>query len=98
MTFGTHLTDTYGNPAGGSTMMRGIAIMWQNGLVVGEPNGAFVEDVIAAAIDRLVYYQSTEFACRRNEKAIKHLKRSLKQLRKRTKERKARGVENTHET
>lgn len=50
-----HDTDANGNPAGGATTGRGFRIDWQNGpLAVDgvrrEPTGAFVEDVIAAAL------------------------------------------------
>jgi hypothetical protein len=63
-----------------------------------EPNGAFVEDVIAAAVDRLRYYQTSRFACESNFRAIEHLEAAMKVLDQRTKDREARAVEGTHET
>lgn len=101
---GEHLSDEDGAPAGGQTRGRGIIIDWQNGpLGRGaerkEPNGAFVEGVIAAAIDRIQFYQVAaggKFACRENALAITKLEEALLWLQKRTLDREARGVEGTH--
>lgn len=96
-----HWNDTNGNPAGGSTYGNGFAISWQNGpLGRGndrkEPNGAFVEDVIKAAVDRISYYQQGRFASERNAKALEHLHAALSELHARTADREARNVEGTH--
>lgn len=96
-----HFDDANGNPAGGTTYGTGFTIAWQNGpLGSGEdrklPNGAFVEDVIAAAADRIRYYQNSRFACQRNENAIRHLVAALEELEMRTKDREQRAVEGTH--
>ncbi len=77
-----HFNDAEGNPAGGRTTGTGIDINWQNGplgrgLDRKEPNGAFVEGVIAAAIDRLEYYQASKFKCRENALAITMLEEAL---------------------
>ena len=61
-----------------------------------EPNGAFIEDVIAAAADRLRYYQASRFACDRNARALVHLEAALAELNSRTADREARKVEGTH--
>lgn len=100
----THTVDAAGNPAGGTTSGRGISISWQNGpLGRGadrvEPNGAFVEGVIAAAIDRIEFYQTASegrFKCRENALAITKLEEGLLWLQKRTLDREAREVEGTH--
>ena len=99
-----HFVDDEGNPAGGSTSGRGISISWQNGPLQKseggtrlEPNGAFVEGVIAAAIGRLEHYQESKFACDWNETALGHLWAALAALEARTEERTNRGVEGTHE-
>jgi hypothetical protein len=97
-----HLTDAAGNPTGGTTEGRGIHIRWQNGpLQRGEdrlePNGAFVEGVIAAAIDRLEFFQRSPFNCRENARAITKLQEALEWLQHRTADREARDVEGTHE-
>lgn len=96
-----HHVDKEGRPAGGHSWGTGIAIKWQNGplSVDGdriEPNGAFVEGVIEAAIGRLEHYNSTEFRCRENSLAITHLQEALHWLQHRTADREARGVEGTH--
>ncbi len=60
------------------------------------PNGAFVEDVIEAAADRLRYYQGSRFACETNAEALDHLEKALAALDRRTKDRESRKVEGTH--
>lgn len=96
-----HRLDENGKPAGGTTTGTGITIEWQNGplSVDGvrlEPSGAFVEGVIAAALDRLEFYQSGEFRCRENALAITKLEEALHWCQHRTAAREARGVEGTH--
>lgn len=99
---GSHFTDAAGNPAGGVTYGRGFTIGWQNGPLGrgeerAEPGGAFVEDVIAAVIDRIRFYQRSKFACPQNAIALDSLDNALRVLRERTESREARGVEGTHE-
>ena len=98
---GKHELDENGMPAGGTTSGVGISINWQNGpLGRGssrrEPNGAFVEGVIAAAVDRLEWYQSSKFKCRENSLAITKLQEALHWLQSRTVDRERRQVEGTH--
>ena len=94
-----HWNDTNGNPAGGATYGHGFAISWQNG-PLNEPgggrNGAFVEDLTRAVIDRIEYYQSSRFACDENAEALEHLRAALFAMNKRTSRRVAAGVEGTH--
>lgn len=96
-----HWKDTTGNPAGGCTTGKGFTISWQNG-PLGRgvdrkpPNGAFVEDVIAAVRDRIEFYQASPFACDENSKAIKHLTSALEYLKDRTTRREKHGTEGTH--
>jgi hypothetical protein len=90
-----------GMPAGGYVTGVGLEIKWQNGpLGRGadrkEPNGAFVETVIRAALQRIEYYQASQFACRENALAITKLEEALMWLNKRTANREARNVEGTH--
>jgi len=96
-----HWNDTEGNPAGGSTFGNGFAISWQNGpLGRGderrEPNGAFVEDVLGAVIDRIEFYQAGKFASNENSSALNHLHDGLVELQARTRRREAAGIEGTH--
>lgn len=99
-----HRLDANGNPAGGITEGRGFVIGWQNGPLVNpetgermEPTGAFVEDVIKAAIGRIEAYQRTQFACPENAAALAYLRNALSALNERTRAREAQGVEGTHE-
>jgi hypothetical protein len=93
--------DQDGNPAGGEVEGIGFVINWQNGPLGRDndrqrPNGAFVEDVIAAAKQRIEYYQESQFRCRENALAITKLDEALLWLNKRTSDREARKVEGTH--
>ena len=77
-----HDMDVATQPAGGHTKGLGFSINWQKGplMVDGvrqEPNGAFVEDVIAAALGRMQHYQASEFKCRENALAITKLEECL---------------------
>lgn len=97
-----NFNDDNGNPAGGFVNGVGLSITWQEGpLGRGEdrkePNGAFVETVIAAAKQRLEYYQDSKFSCEENEQAIFHLTAALNVLNARTQAREQREVEGTHE-
>lgn len=100
-----HFSETWtsddGMPLGGVSSGRGFTISWQNGpLGQGEsrrePNGAFVEDVIDAALRRINAYQESRFACDSNARAIEHLQMALEALESRTRDRERRGVEGTH--
>ena len=99
-----HVLDDNGNPAGGETDAIGINIIWQNGPLGRdaerkEPNGAFVEGVIQAAIGRLQFYQTASnkmFACRENAIAITKLEEALMWCEERTRRREEREVEGTH--
>ena len=62
-----------------------------------EPNGAFVEDIIAAAADRILHYQTGDFFCEENAVAVVKLSEALAALHSRTEGRIARRVEGTHE-
>lgn len=97
-----HEFDDNGNPSGGVSHAVGAVIVWQKGPlgrgeVRQEPNGAFVETIIAIAKDRLEFYQQSKFACQENEEAINFLESALKILDARTRAREEREVEGTHE-
>lgn len=100
-----NLTDAEGRPAGGYVEGVGIRIDWQNGplrqpngdLADGGPNGAFVETVIAAALQRIEHYQECQFRCRENALAITKLEEALHWLNARTARRVEQGVEGTHQ-
>ena len=97
-----HKVDKQARPAGGTTRGKGISIKWQNAPLQAkdgsrkEPNGAFVEDVIEAAIGRIRFYQDSEFHCLENAVALGHLLAAAEALDERTRGRERRGVEGTH--
>jgi hypothetical protein len=94
-------SDDAGNPEGGVTQATGLLISWQRGPLGSgadrvEPNGCFVETVIAAAIDRLEFYQRSKFISSYNAGALGLLYEALDVLHARTADRELRGVEGTH--
>ena len=95
-------TDKDGNPAGGDVHSAGLDIVWQDGPLGRPPKpatGAFVEDVIEAARQRLEFYQTAsggKFKCRENALAITKLEEALHWLTARRTEREARGVQGEH--
>jgi hypothetical protein len=96
-----HFTDENGAPEGGQTSGKGFTIAWQRGPLGREadrvaPNGAFVEDVLDALIDRLDYYQGSKFACTENRMAIAHLRSAAHALAERTSRREEEKTEGTH--
>ena len=101
----TNNLDSDGNPTGGVVVGNGFTISWQDGpLGRGEvrraPNGAFVEDVIESARQRIEFYQTASggrFACEQNDAAMWHLEQALIVLDDRTQDRESRGVEGTHQ-
>ena len=60
-------------------------------------NGIQNEDLLAIVIDRLVGFQTSEFACPENELALDACILAYTYLQKRTAKRKARGVEGKSE-
>lgn len=91
-------------PSGPETFHRVLNIEWQNGPRGQEgtdellpPNGAFVEDAIWAALQRLEFFQESKFRCRANAMAITHLESALQVLKDRQLERAYRNVEGKHE-
>lgn len=96
-----HLYDDDQKPCGGWAVGNGFTIVWQDGPLMVEgrrvpPTGAFIEDVIAAVMDRLQFHQGTEFACAENAAALGHLSNALDALRLRTIRREKQGIEGTH--
>jgi hypothetical protein len=94
--------DKDGNPTSGEVHAIGLMIDWQNGplgIPPVEPTGAFVDDVIEAARQRLEFYQKAsngKFACRENSLAITKLEEALHWLQARRDAREKRGVQGTH--
>jgi hypothetical protein len=107
--YANNLLDDEGNPTGGSvSLIRApfkpfVSITWQNGPrgnadgTLDEPNGAFIEDVLWAALQRLEFFNETKYRDRSNSIAITHIEQALQALHDRSLERAYRGVEGKHE-
>lgn len=102
------MTSDDGNPTGGYSHSCGLMIAWQDGplnstehpssaLRESGQNGAFIEDVIAAAKTRLEFFQQSKFKSPYNARAINHLQAALDALNERSVERESRGVLGTFE-
>jgi len=96
--------DENGNPTGGIVTGMGINVKWQDGPrtpdVEGNlapANGAFVEDVIYTALQRLQWFQDSKFKTRENAIAITNLEQALWALNHRRLGRQLRKVEGKHE-
>lgn len=81
-----------------------LIINWQDGprgdavtKQLDEPNGAFVEDVLWAALQRLEFFNNSKFRCRENSIAITKIEEALFVLKDRQLSRTDRGVEGSHE-
>ena len=97
----THHNDEQDRPAGGSAVGPGFVITWQDGPVdqaAGEkPNGAFIEDVLQAVVDRMEYFQEGEFACDENNAALSSMRHAQHCMMERRRSRDAQGVLGKHE-
>lgn len=94
-------TDNHGNPTGGFVNGTGLKITWQDGPLGRDgdridPNGAFVETVLSAALQRIEFYQDSKFRSKENAMAITKIEEALLWLNKRTQDREERKVEGTH--
>jgi hypothetical protein len=65
--------------------------------VLADPNGAFVEDVLWAALQRLEFFNNSKYRDRANSMAITHIEQALQALKDRQLERSYRNVEGKHE-
>lgn len=81
-----------------------LIINWQDGPrgtvedgTLEEPNGAFVEDVLWAALQRLEFFNESKYRDRANSLAITHIEQALQALKDRQLERSHRNVEGKHE-
>ncbi len=75
----------------------GMCISFQNGPIneVGV-NGITQEVLLAIIEDRLMGFQSGDYACAENADALRHVRAAMAALHARTSERMTRGVEGTH--
>lgn len=86
------------------TLHSALNIQWQDGPRGQEgtdellpPNGAFVEDVLWAALQRLEFFNEGKYRDRANSLAITKIEEALQALKNRQLERSYRGVEGKHE-
>ena len=87
-----HVTPTIGNATG-------VLIEFQNGPLQETvyPNGLSNEVLLAIVEDRILGFQSGKYACRENAIALTKLQEAMMWLQKRTRDRMARGVEDTNQ-
>lgn len=64
---------------------------------LADPNGAFVEDVLWAALQRLEFFNESKYRDRANSIAITKIEEALQALKNRQLERSHRNVEGKHE-
>ncbi len=86
-------------PVNGEEVSKGFCcdIEFQNGAILEAGfNGISNEALLAVVEDRLIGFQSGQFACRENAIALTKLQEAMMWLQKRTRDRMARGVEGTH--
>lgn len=76
---------------------RNCIISFQNGPInEAGINGISNEALLAIVEDRLLGFQSGQYACRDNAVALTKVQEAMMWLQKRTRDRMARGVEGTH--
>jgi hypothetical protein len=85
-------------PDGLALEVQQCRVRFQNGPIaeVGV-NGISQEALLAVVEDRLIGFQSGEYACRENAIALTKLQEAMMWLQKRTRDRVARGVEGTNQ-
>lgn len=88
----------------GDTEYPALIVNWQDGArgeqgstELAPPNGAFVEDVLWAALQRLEFFNESKYRDRANSLAITHIEQALQALKDRQLERSFRNVEGKHE-
>lgn len=74
------------------------AIKFQEGPISeADVNGISNEALLAVVEDRLVSFESGDYACQENALALTKVREAMMWLHKRTRDRMARGVEGTHQ-
>ena len=88
----------------GDVEFPALIINWQDGPrgtaedgTLTDPNGAFVEDVLWAALQRLEFFNESKYRDRANSIAITKIEEALQALKNRQLERSHRNVEGKHE-
>lgn len=91
--------DDHGNPSGGYAHGPGMCISWQDGPRGRDhggnlfpANGAFVEDALVAAHQRLAFFQESQYAHSANAEAMDYIELAIDCLKRRADQRSQRGV------
>jgi hypothetical protein len=97
--------DKDGNPSSGYAHGIGFSVTFQDGPrgkddqgQLQPANGAFVEDLLTAAMQRLAFFQNSRFNCSENAEAIEHINKALQALNRRASGRAQRGVLGSNQT
>ena len=81
----------------GSQFPDAQCVKFQDGPILeAGVNGISGEALLAIVEDRLICFQSGQYACRENAVALTKIQEAMMWLQKRTRDRMARGVEGTH--
>jgi hypothetical protein len=89
-----HVYEFYVEPNQHNERGYKATIHFQNGPILEYGvNGVTNESLLAVVADRLRGFQSGQFACRENDKALAHIEEAIHWLQQRTIQRQRRGVE-----
>lgn len=80
------------SPFGGAVFGNGFTIVWRS---MNNPNGATMEAIIRAMMERLNRFQQGPLPSEYNQRALQYLHMALEMMEKRTEDRKQRNVEGT---
>lgn len=85
-------------PQSGYVVGPGLTVVWQDGPrakqsdgTLAAANGAFVEDLLVAAYERLAFFQSTQFSHEANAFAMDYIVNALDAMQSRASQRAAAG-------
>jgi len=85
-------------PQSGYVVGPGLTVVWQDGPreklsdgTLAAANGAFVEDVLVAAYERLAFFQATKFNHPANQEAMSYIVKALDAMQSRATQRAAAG-------
>ena len=99
----SNVCDDNANPTGGYAHGVGMCIAWQDcprgknpDGTLGPATGAFVEDALVAAAQRLAYFQQSKYACDENAAALQHINDAIDIMQSRAEKRANRGVLGQH--
>lgn len=84
------------DPAQREVRKEFVSVKWQEGVIpVCGVNGAFIEDVLEIARDRIASLNQGDFRCRENSLAVTHIEEAMNWLVRRRLNRLDEGVQGT---